>query len=363
MRPRVLKPARITEIDFLRGFLILFMVVDHFFYDFTSWGGIFTSFFNFPIDAPICQFADWYWEWPVRIYGRFIVLSLFFLISGISSYFSRNNLKRGLLIFGVGILVDIGFLIFSKITGENMYVFFGAISCFGLSILLYWLLRFIFTKLQPKRLGDFKWIILGLGLMIIPIGVMFGVWTLRGPNYAYDLKNGNWFFVIIGAKQDVNAADWLPLFPYLGLMFIGAFLGEIIYHDRVSLFTSHTFSQFHYKQNNNQVDCTYTYRQHQIKYLIEVPPKEKAKIDFAKKEINQLVTTHRLEKYSNRYIRQHYRPKALNYGLISPLLGLREGISFLGHYSIFVYLLHQIALILIIGIILLGLGFKLNLPL
>jgi uncharacterized membrane protein len=83
------KRGRIPEIDFLRGLALLLMVWHHAMYDVR---------YIFSIDA--FAFQDSYWFYRI---GRPIVLALFLLVSGISTRFSGNNLKRGLrmLLFAV----------------------------------------------------------------------------------------------------------------------------------------------------------------------------------------------------------------------------------------------------------------------
>jgi len=294
---------RIIEIDFLRGFLIMFMIIDHIFFDF--WDVV--PYF-FKMDSNLYKLKDFamnYWNWDVRIGVRFLVLALFFIISGICCYFSKNNLKRGLILFFVGTLISIGFLIYSKITKNDSYIFFGAISCFGFSILIYGLLKWLFYKFNYKYKSDFKWIVLSLGLIILALGIIFDVWNVKnqGPNREPLTKN-NWFLIIIGKVQH-NGVDWLPLCPYLGLLFIGSFLGEIFYNDKKSYF----------------------------KLLPNKPLKE----DKANRKI-------------------------LYYSCIFPYKGVKNVLTFTGKYSLFFYLLHQVALILIIFLILILMGYKLVLP-
>lgn len=355
-----LKTARINEIDFCRGVLLFLMAFDHFMFDFLSYGGIFTNFMNFPSNAPICQFADWWWTCDFRIYGRFVVLGLFFVISGVACYFSHNNWKRAILLLIVGGLIDLGFFLYGKISGSGDYVFFGPISAYGTAILIYSFFRFIFYKLRPQHKYEFKWIILGIGLVIIPIGIMFGCWDRYGPQSVGQLKTfGDYISVIIGYRQDSNATDWLPLFPYMGLLFTGACLGELLYPKRASIFVSHNFSNFRYEESEKVVNCYFTYRKHEIVYPVEKRSGIEA-VPYAKSYVETEIEKHRLEKYANHYIVKNYYPWPVNYLLLTPINAVKNSICFLGHYSIFVYLLHQVIIILLVGIVLLALGYKLT---
>lgn len=295
---------RINEIDFLRGILILFMIVDHFFYD--LWDILPELFSDYLTRCGgLYNFAIKYWNWDVRVGTRFAILALFFLLSGISCYFSKNNLKRGLIVFTVGLLINVGFYGFAKLTGNNTIMIFGAISCFGTSILIYFLIKLLFDKMCPKYKEDFKWIALSLGLMIIAFGMTFGVWNVktRGPDYTEVKSFKSLLQIMIGMKQH-SGPDWLPLCPYLGLMFVGSFIGETIYKDRKSLF-----------------------------------PKLPSRPDKSTSTLS----------------------KVNYYGLVMPYKGINKVIAFTGRHSLLFYLGHQVILILGLALVFLALGFKLTL--
>ncbi len=294
---------RINEIDFIRGILILFMIVDHLFYDFMELPNFFIDKNN--ILMHLSNIAVQYWNWDLRIGTRYAVLALFFLLSGISCYFSKNNLKRGLIVFSVGLLINAGFFILYKMNFFNTYLIFGAISCFGTSILIYFLIRFLFDKLSPNHKDDFKWIALSLGLMIIAIGMMFNVWNIKtqGPDSTEVTSLKTFLQIVLGMKQHTGP-DWLPLCPYLGFMFVGSFIGETIYKDRKSLF-----------------------------------PKLPSRPDKDSTTLNKVTYN----------------------CFVIPYKGINKTICFTGRHSLLFYLGHQVVLILLLGIIFLCMGFKLNL--
>lgn len=289
--------TRIIEIDFIRGFCILLMFIDHLLYD-----GAFlmTSIFKIPYKSAFygfVLFSQNYWNSVPRLVTRIIVLAIFFLVSGVCCNFSRNNLKRSLLLLGLGGIIDLGFLIFSLITKSNYYVFFGAITCFGVSIFIFWLIKFIFDKIKLPQ-NAFKWASLSLGLIFIICGIFSGGFKLY-PDWVNFLTADNWFFVIVGNFG--FGEDWLPLFPYIGFIFIGAFLGQILYQDKKSYF----------------------------KPLPSKPSKE--------------------EKLSK---------KIPYYSLIMPYKCIKNSIAFTGKYSIWFYIGHQVIIILILSIICLAMGFS-----
>jgi uncharacterized membrane protein len=306
------KKKRIFEIDFVRGFCILLMVMDHFFYD---WGYLIKDIFNYNelnvswIDS-LSNFAGNYWNWSVRVIVRVIVVALFLITSGVSSTLSKNNLKRGLMIFGVGLLMDIGFFAYSKIANADNYVFFGAISCIGTCILIYSLYDFLFKKIDKnKKIMPF--VSLAIGLIIILIGHL-----VICPRYPYapvlssnNLNWTNWWQPIIGFKYFGD--DWLPLFPFLGYFFLGAGIGGLLYRKKKSIFS---------------------YIEPKVKYYY--PNRLSMADDF----------------FTNRVV----------YEITRPGYYLLKGISWFGQYTMWVYLFHQVVWIILISIIMLCSGYTFN---
>jgi uncharacterized membrane protein len=89
---------RIWEIDFFRSIAIFLMVVFHIIYDLNQFSGIDLNYLS----------GFWYWE------GRAAAL-IFIFLAGISSGFSRNTVRRGLKVFGLGLLITvITFIFFGK---------------------------------------------------------------------------------------------------------------------------------------------------------------------------------------------------------------------------------------------------------
>lgn len=298
---------RIVEIDFLRGVLIIFMMVDHLFYDFIDiLPRVFSDYYTRSWD--LYEFSMNYWNWDVRVATRFIILATFFLISGICCYFSKNNLKRGLIVFIVGLLLGLGFFVFSKIANENMYMIFGAILCFGTSILIYTLLRFLFIKFVPNHKDDFKWIALSLGLLIIGLGLTFDVWNVKnkGPEAIKVNSFKSLLDIILGIRQPLNSADWLPLCPYLGFMLVGSFIGETIYKDKKS--------------------------------LLPKLPNKPSENDTTSKRVGY-------------------------YSIVFPYKGIERTVNFTGRHSLLFYLLHQVVIILVLCLTFLALGYKLDIRL
>ncbi len=157
--PQKIKKPRIWEIDFLRGFCVYLMVLDHlamliggFFapnwygYDFGLWDAF----------SRFCCF--WFFESLARRIIHPIVLFIFFSISGISCTFSRSNLKRGALLAAVALLYSLATyaaqtLIFEDtevLHAGSVFVSFGVLHFLAFCILLYAILALATKKLSTK---------------------------------------------------------------------------------------------------------------------------------------------------------------------------------------------------------------------
>ena len=101
-RPR----TRIWEIDFLRGACIVLMILDHL----TMLLGMYFGPEWFGADmaggggAAFCRWCEWFHTSSERAVAHAVVIFIFFSISGISSSFSRSNVRRGVILAAVAML-------------------------------------------------------------------------------------------------------------------------------------------------------------------------------------------------------------------------------------------------------------------
>ncbi|HPK67569.1 MAG TPA: heparan-alpha-glucosaminide N-acetyltransferase domain-containing protein [Bacilli bacterium] len=254
------KAKRIFEIDLLRGLLIIMMVVDHLAYDF---GQLAPSFFLVS-DAPqaLRDLIEWcynYWYEAWRINFRYAVIALFFILSGLSTYLSRNSIKRGMVVLGFGAIISIFSYFLSITLKSDLFIFFGIILCLGLAMITYSLFRTLIIKMTKSKTF---WLWTSLFLAILFTGV--GYW-MRLEVATVPVDAQNWWFIINGrmtptinsyriiqgvftpivygldVKLDIvlgrlwYGVDWAGLFPYLGYTFFGGFLGELLYAQKKSL--------------------------------------------------------------------------------------------------------------------------------
>ena len=188
---------RFWEVDAARGVAIIMMIIFHLIYD--------LDFFN-TIDFTLNK-GFWF------VFRRSIAIS-FLLLVGISmnlSYYQKENiffkyLLRGLKIFGFGLCITLVTYIFLS----NAYVRFGILHLIGLSIIITYFLL------------DFYVLNLFLGLFAITIGCIIG-------NIHVNIPWLFWMGLRDGHYPDI---DYFPLFPWIGVIFIGLFLGKFLYRQK-----------------------------------------------------------------------------------------------------------------------------------
>ena len=160
---------RITEIDVLRTIAIVMMIIYHTAFDLRS-----------------------FYSWDIDLFGRswevfrVITVSAFLLASGMSSQLSSRPLRRAAIVLGYALLISAVTYIYDP----NTFIYFGILHCIGFGMLL---------LIPLKKLKEF----------CIPLGV--AILFLPTPNPL------------------APTLDCYPLFPWVGLMMIGAGIGHFLY--------------------------------------------------------------------------------------------------------------------------------------
>ncbi|MDY4822770.1 MAG: heparan-alpha-glucosaminide N-acetyltransferase domain-containing protein [Candidatus Onthovivens sp.] len=302
---------RIKEIDFLRGFLILLMVMDHLFFDF---GQLIYIISNFSMDQSLLsqfvKLSSSYLSWDFRINFRIFVVMLFFFISGISFQFSKNNNKRGVILLSIGILLTLGSIIVSYILKDDFVIIASIFLTFGLAILITNFIYFVINKiLKNNTISSLFLVIIGLLGAIYFIDYTFNI---NVPIINKIESFNDLIDVILGYKQ--YGFDDIPLLINLTAMLIGFEIGKLVYPNRKSL-----FSYFNKK--------------------IYVKPSKSLKF----------------------YNEKLYTRKKAIYILLTPFSLIGRCIEFFGRHSLYVYIIHQFVLIPILIICLISNGFNLTL--
>lgn len=217
-----IEKKRIWELDFIRGFCIFLMIMDHTLYDLAF---IFQNQWFGRDEAGgfwywLCNLArTGYFPWILRdiLWGPAVFCFVF--ICGISCSFSHSNFKRGLRLTSVALVLTGFTWSLDWFTGqENQFTIrFGILHMLAASILLYCLLR---------RSGQIFMLL--SGLFAIAVGAYFSYIPLD--------TTVDYMAILVHSTANFHSADYFPLLPWFGYFFTGAAIGPWIYVKHRSLF-------------------------------------------------------------------------------------------------------------------------------
>jgi len=206
------KKKRIEIIDALRGLAVVLMVIHHTLYNFVEFFG-----------AP-----EWLFTNPVFDVLHYIFAGLFIFLSGVSSRFSRSNIRRGLiaLALAMGITIVTWYM--------EMPIWFGVLHLLGFSMLLFGLTR-KFWDIIPKKAAPWIFIILiaagALATSYIPLTSgslstrnwlsLLGWWQPVAQNADFSLLPWDKGFVFV-------SFDYFPLLPWIFVFMLGTWAGIYI---------------------------------------------------------------------------------------------------------------------------------------
>jgi len=209
------KNERFWEIDFLRGIAIIMMIIYHILYDFNSFDVYRINLYAIPFRLFL---------YPIGTIFLFLVgVSLSLSYSRVKNDLSDKEIwfkfiKRGLMIFGLGLVITI----FTWLFLEKGYVVFGVLHCIGLSIILS-------VPFLKDRIYN-----VSLGLILISIGIILRTMIF---DFSYLLWLG---FIPTG----FYTVDYFPILPWFGVVLIGIFVGDTFYKDYKRRFHINDFSGF-----------------------------------------------------------------------------------------------------------------------
>jgi uncharacterized membrane protein len=206
---------RYLEIDFIKGFFIICVVVFHFLWD-----------------------LNFFYDFRINLYGvigsffQKLGACSFFLINGITSVLQKNfqknsynfitALKRGIRLLIFAIFLS---LIVNYFYPQNKIIF-GVIHSLAVCSII------IYPFLSKKLLALF------VGILIIILN-----------KYISTLIVSNKFLIPIGIRYfGFSSVDYFPLVPWFGVSLIGSFLGNFFYNED---FDFKSFSDFFLKKKDN----------------------------------------------------------------------------------------------------------------
>jgi uncharacterized membrane protein len=181
---------RIQLIDAVRGLCVIMMVIHHLLYDLVVL-----------LDAP-----EWLFTNPVFDFLHYIFAGLFILLSGVSSRFSRSNVKRGIKVIVAALAITgITYLI-------DMPIYFGVLHFLGFSMVFYGLTEKLLNKI-PGTAAPFIYVFL----------LIVSVVAVRNLN-----TESKYLWMLGITHPDFNSADYFPIFPWVFVFLFGTWLGKYI---------------------------------------------------------------------------------------------------------------------------------------
>lgn len=191
--------TRVFMLDILRGGAVLGMVLHH---GLVSYEIIFGK----SIDILYSE---------VFFTLQLIFVAVFLLVSGICTNYSRNVLKRGLIVFGAALIVSFATCVVLPAIGfEGLNIYFGILHMFGLSMILYALLKKPLERINPA-----------VGIILFSVlFIAYYIFYRTGPT------GSSYFLMIFGIlPENIGSyGDYYPLLPYFFLFIAGTYVGKYV---------------------------------------------------------------------------------------------------------------------------------------
>ncbi|MCL1823365.1 MAG: DUF1624 domain-containing protein [Oscillospiraceae bacterium] len=195
---------RVGLLDEIRGFAIICMVIYHVMFNLNSLYGVDVPFF----------FTDWF------DIIRNIFAGAFIFISGCVCRFSRNNLKRGVQCFFLGMLIT--FIV--AFVQPDFPVHFGILHLLGISMMIYALAEPFFDFLPPF-IGIIIFGFLFFVLFNLPHTQNIGFEGVFEIPVHESLFKTNVLFPLGFRKASMGYGDYFPLLPWFCVFAAGCFFG------------------------------------------------------------------------------------------------------------------------------------------
>ncbi|MBQ6553496.1 MAG: DUF1624 domain-containing protein [Clostridia bacterium] len=185
-------PSRIALYDTLRGFMMILVIIFHTAFD-LYW--VFGKDFGFLhiVDAPFVLFL------------RDFFAVCFIILSGICTNYSRNPLRRGIIVFLFGLIVTL----FSALVTPDMTVRYGILSLIGASMIVVALMRPFHAQVHPL------------------FGAAVGMAAFFATVFVFPVEVEIKHLYFLGfITRDFASGDFYPMIPYYFAFLAGHFFGR-----------------------------------------------------------------------------------------------------------------------------------------
>ena len=187
---------RIECIDALRGLCVILMVLHHFMYDLVEF-----------LNAP-----EWLFTNPILDVLHYIFAGCFIFLSGLSSRFSRSNVKRGLKAAIIALIITL-------VTWYmDMIILFGVLHFLAFAMIFYGFTGKLWERL-PHRAAP-----------VIYIALIVGTALLTGR---LSPVQADWLWPFGFVTRDFYSADYFPILPWIFVFLLGAWFGGIVRSGRL----------------------------------------------------------------------------------------------------------------------------------
>lgn len=198
-------PKRVALLDELRGLFILLMVFYH---------GCYNLAEIFRLDMPF------FYSLPMQ-FLQLLIAGDFIFISGAVSRYSRSNLKRGLQIFGCGMVLTV----VTAVVLPSQIVLFGVLHLLGFSMVFFALAQKALDKLHPT-VGLLLCTVIFLGTYFVARGVIgFPPFAMPLPQALYTTK---FLFWLGFPGPGFYSSDYFAVFPWLFFFLAGSYCGVFL---------------------------------------------------------------------------------------------------------------------------------------
>ena len=229
------KGGRIWELDFLRGFMIILMCLDHFMFDLSQMFAK-TWIAQGGAAAAVAKFARMWWDHGASWVGetrdiiQVIALCVFFGLCGGSTIFSRDNLSRAMKTLLAASVITIGTFLAARfdIISKSDVITFGVLHMLSFATLIVSAVYALSRLFKGK--GDLVFVIASAVLAGL---VFLADHLIKEAGVTEDIRL--MFLHRSFSRISWMGGDYFPLIPYLGYAFAGAAIVTLFYGGGKSL--------------------------------------------------------------------------------------------------------------------------------
>ena len=244
------KSERFWELDFLRGFCVVLMILDHFMFNVLAVAPAVNDILGTHVLESAADFAMLYDESAFIESARFIVRCCFFALCGVSCTLSKNNFVRALPLAMFALFLNGASAVLDKLLGGGFTVLFGVFHMLASSVLAFALLDGIaglvsrlFKAGETRQWAEAFLRFLPAVVGAVLLAVYFTEWGTLVTDGGFRVQSAvhssghaqkdfftGIFIDLRGASPFVGNADYFPLLPYGAMVLCGGFVGRGIYH-------------------------------------------------------------------------------------------------------------------------------------